>query len=432
VMLPFRTRPRPHPAPASPAGVGDRGATADATGPTIPAASPGEGPRGGTGPVRYDLLDVMRGLAALWVLAFHTAGLFKGSSPVLFGVAERGYLGVPMFFVISGYCIMASARGAVRRGEPTLGFLRRRLTRIYPPFWCSIVVATAVPFVLERISALRTGVYTPPAVAFRAYGPLDWLGIVTLTRVFEARGRDLQAAFNGVNSVYWTLAIEVQFYLVMAVALARRSRPWLPSVLVGVTLTSLPFAATPAAYRTGWFLPYWPMFALGLLLHRLLERGISPGALWGRRAPPVSCGLAAIIATTYWHYHRALPADVGLQVFALAFCAVLWSIHALDGPVAGLASSGATAPRVAVRALFLIGLMSYSIYLVHVQVCFVMMQCSRQVFRVGSLAHALATVAGTVLLCYPFYLLCERPTLRLASGRGPARAPAPPHARPPA
>jgi peptidoglycan/LPS O-acetylase OafA/YrhL len=381
--------------------------------------------------VRYDLLDVMRGLAALWVLAFHTSNLYEGSSPALTEVARRGYLGVPMFFVISGYCIMASAGGAVRRGEPTLGFLRRRMTRIYPPFWCSIAVATAVPFILEGISALKTGVYAPPVVAFRAYGPLDWLKIATLTRVFESRGRDLQSAFNGVNAVYWTLAIEVQFYLVMAVALARRTRAWLPAVLTGVTLASLVSAATPAAYHTGWFLPYWPMFAMGLLLHRLLGRGVSPGALWGRRAPLIACGLAAIIAATSWHYHHALPADVGLQAFALAFGAVLWSLHALDGPVARLASSGATAPRVAMRALFLVGLMSYSIYLVHAKVCFVVMQCSRQVFRVGSPAHALATVVGTVLLCYPFYLLCERPFIGLASGRGPARAPAPPVTTPP-
>jgi peptidoglycan/LPS O-acetylase OafA/YrhL len=42
-------------------------------------------------------------------------------------VFKVGDLGVPMFFVISGFCITASAQGAIRRGEPATGFLYRRV-----------------------------------------------------------------------------------------------------------------------------------------------------------------------------------------------------------------------------------------------------------------------------------------------------------------
>ena len=53
--------------------------------------------------------------------------------PFMNRIFRQGDLGVPLFFVVSGYCMMASARSAVRRDEPVKSYLWRRLMRIFPP-----------------------------------------------------------------------------------------------------------------------------------------------------------------------------------------------------------------------------------------------------------------------------------------------------------
>src|SRR5262249_53973624 len=109
--------------------------------------SPGLGPRR---PVKYPLLDPLRGIAALWVFVAHYqfSPAFVAACGPVYPLIKSGHLGVPMFFVISGYCIVASARSSLRRGESAAGFLFRRGVRILPPFWCSILVIAALPFMV--------------------------------------------------------------------------------------------------------------------------------------------------------------------------------------------------------------------------------------------------------------------------------------------
>src|SRR5262245_15783623 len=114
--------------------------------------------------IRFHLLDPLRGLAALWVFTFHYgfSPAFRGNFPALSSIFSEGHLGVPMFFVISGYCLMASVRIARRDGDTVLSFLWRRSVRIFPAYWCSIAVVVAVPFVIEGLSALKTGTFLRP------------------------------------------------------------------------------------------------------------------------------------------------------------------------------------------------------------------------------------------------------------------------------
>src|SRR5208283_4905468 len=77
-------------------------------------------------PARYDLLDGLRGLACLGVLLHHLK------------VAEIGHYAVMIFFVISGYCITASAQSCLRKGIGFGAYMRRRIRRIYPPYFIAI------------------------------------------------------------------------------------------------------------------------------------------------------------------------------------------------------------------------------------------------------------------------------------------------------
>src|SRR6187397_1827750 len=106
---------------------------------------------------RYLTLDHWRGVACLLVVLFHSSGIAflsmeaQGTAPQQEGLAglalsitRIGWIGVPFFFVISGYAISATADSSRRdRGGP-IGYFRRRIRRIYPPFWAMIVLQVAI------------------------------------------------------------------------------------------------------------------------------------------------------------------------------------------------------------------------------------------------------------------------------------------------
>ena len=58
-------------------------------------------------------------------------------------------LGVSLFFVISGYCIAASAEATARKGGSPWGFMGRRVWRIYPPYWAALLGFVAVVVALD-------------------------------------------------------------------------------------------------------------------------------------------------------------------------------------------------------------------------------------------------------------------------------------------
>ena len=71
------------------------------------------------------------------------------------GTLRMMYLGVPIFFVISGYCIAASADSSRRKGDSPWTFLKRRFWRIYPPYWASLVGLIALVAVLDAAGLSR-------------------------------------------------------------------------------------------------------------------------------------------------------------------------------------------------------------------------------------------------------------------------------------
>lgn len=79
------------------------------------------------------ILDFARGIAALGVFAYHIKPMLDHSSSFLAKLASYGNLGVPLFFVISGYCVTSAAKNTLRRSESPGSFLKRRFLRIFPP-----------------------------------------------------------------------------------------------------------------------------------------------------------------------------------------------------------------------------------------------------------------------------------------------------------
>jgi peptidoglycan/LPS O-acetylase OafA/YrhL len=383
--------------------------------------------------LRFQLLDPLRGVAALWVFTFHYAfsESFRQSFSWLMPIFRVGYLGVPMFFVISGYCLMASVRTAVNDSESVRSFLYRRALRIYPPFWCSVVVVAALPFAIEALSALKTGTFLRPTAdnninfGFLNYEAFDWLRVLTLTQVFAhvPNAANLQYKFTTINAVYWTLAIEFQFYIVMAVAVALRSRAagW----LVAVTAFTLPVWYLGAWTVVGIFVPYWPMFAVGILLYVVLESGVMRPRLGTLTSHTSGVVVTAVLIAAFaaWTIAGRQVSELG---FAALFAVGLWFLHSLNESYRVALRNGKAPTRFTLQLIRHLGLMSYSLYLLHGRLQFLGHQLCRQLLPPG-VALDVAAIATTCVMCYGFYLYCERPFIRSRVAAG-ERAPVVPSA----
>jgi peptidoglycan/LPS O-acetylase OafA/YrhL len=361
-------------------------------------------------------IEVGRGLAALWVFIFHLKGPIATAIPALGGFAAAGHFGVPVFFVISGYCMMAVARKTIQRGEGSGPFLFWRFLRIYPAFWLSMVVAVLIPLALGVLGLLKSGVFEVPPARWMALSAADWVRYFTLLQVFEARTVGMDYAFSAINIVYWTLAIEFQFYLVIWLGLLLRRH--FDRLMIAVTGLGIVAAAFPAAYQTGIFLPYWPMFALGLALHRLLASGWAPARLFGRRALATSSAVLLVVAigdlafvssAPGARFHQSWP-ELSNFVQAVLAAIAFWAALPLDQHLAAAARSPVL--NGLLRPFLILGAMSYSLYLLHAQLYQIPFAFVRQVVPNAHPLSPLLTIFGTVVLAYVFYLGCERPFLR--------------------
>ena len=87
----------------------------------------------------FVFLDGLRGLAALWVAAYHLSQMFR--TPLK---PEHAYLAVDFFFCLSGFVVAAAYDGRMDGGMGVVEFFRRRLIRLYPMIAFGVVLGAGV------------------------------------------------------------------------------------------------------------------------------------------------------------------------------------------------------------------------------------------------------------------------------------------------
>jgi peptidoglycan/LPS O-acetylase OafA/YrhL len=271
---------------------------------------------------RIEVVEALRGIAALAVAWFHFthgAGLLEDGW--LKSTGDYGWLGVEVFFVISGFVIPYSMhRGGFRLGPDVGTFLGKRVLRIEPPYIAAVLVTVA----LWYASAATPG--------FRGAAPhLTWGQVASHAGYLTAI-----LGFNWLNPVFWSLAIEFQFYLFAALAypaFAHASRTMRVATLGA-------FCACAAAIPSPIFLfGYAPLFALGIVAfwrYAGLERGPAwwfafaaacAVAGWGLAPAMAAAGIATALAITLVRLPR---------VRVLAFLgAISYSLYLLHAPFGG-------------------------------------------------------------------------------------------------
>jgi peptidoglycan/LPS O-acetylase OafA/YrhL len=327
-----------------------------------------------------------------------------------------GYLGVPLFFVISGFCIhlpTAASQAAGRTTRPDWRrFFLRRFWRLYPPYCAALVVAVV-------LTLLSTGVL-----------PTGWIGVAAQALLVQTLHPN---TWDGVNPPAWTLAVEAQLYLAYPVMLALfvRCGPWrgLGAVLAITMLyrTSLTCGLVPDPFAgVAWefFLARWWEWALGAFLAVWAVDAIVLPRLV--RSPWLAGIVVALAVRMEWEMWRTGFYTIKEPLYGLAFALVV--VASLDHE----RRTRAVGPTRIGAYLADVGAFSYSLYLIHrpIQLAvepLVARIASSGIFGIRpfpiSLSLMLALTPVVMSAARLFYRLCEAPSVAAAKRVGVAAVP---------
>lgn len=347
-----------------------------------------------TKPRRLDFLDSLRGLAALYVILYHTALIPQPALHVPVWAAPvvlTGGTGVTLFFVASAFSLCWAMRGHARESRPLLFYAIRRIFRIAPLFYAAIV------FYLVR-DQWYFGV---------SHSPLEVL--VNALFLFNAwPGHE-----TGIVWASWTIGVEMPFYLLFPFVAARSKTVGQAASLVLLSLlaaplfgqllhlTSLPPPLLDSLLHYS-VVPNLPIFSFGILAFRIFERWIE-GQDHER-----SVGVALFLGSIYLYANLLRgtltqgfldPGDWQSVVYALLLLAL------------------AVAPLgiVVNRATHFFGKLSYSMYLVHPSVVLFMVPLYRRIEQQGwqhTVSFALIatiTIAAVTAISVVTHRTIERP-----------------------
>ncbi|MFA5949398.1 MAG: acyltransferase [Hyphomicrobium sp.] len=316
--------------------------------------------------MRLELLDYVRLSAALAVLWFHYCfnGIANGKvtglthTPLLAGAAQYGYLGVALFFMISGYVIFLSA---ARR--TAIEFVGSRMLRLFPAFWAAMLTTAlfATAWGGDKMS-----VSIPQIIA----------NSIMVPSVF---------GYAPVDGVYWTLKYEIIFYLSVTTLLGLRLGAYLPQIALVWPLVQLVLSESHNnfALMSGWYC----FFAAGSCL-AAMKSSPTPWVLPALMVSLFLCCKFAVTTARPELSHLVVGSLIVLFFILLALLS-LPKFSELRLPGAAYAAA-----------------LSYTIYLVHAHIGY--MTLSQLSPIIGPVGAYLATLMLVFGLAVAIHLLVER------------------------
>jgi peptidoglycan/LPS O-acetylase OafA/YrhL len=355
-------------------------------------------------------INAWRGIAALLVAYFHCRQVtwigmhefHKAASgfdlntlfsyltfPIAWGSA-----GVPIFFVISGYCIH---RGTARKllANPaasfdTRNFLLRRFARIYPV----LIAALLLTYALDSISLGFTPVsHKINPVSLHAF----------MVNLFSLQG--VADKTFGSNGALWTLSLEVQFYLVYPLLLMVRRSWGMTRLLLGIAVINLASGWYLESHEIVVFTSYWFSWTLGAWIAETKARVGPQSPRWSIPLQVLAFVLAALGCVLF-----ARAQYIAFQMWALAFAVYLF--RALDKPMR---------ESLAVRGFSKLGDFSFSLYIVHLPIFVLLGSLFFRSALQTSIWPSFAFTAIAVAVASVFYVLVERPAMAWSASLKPRR-----------
>jgi peptidoglycan/LPS O-acetylase OafA/YrhL len=345
---------------------------------------------------RYGTIDGLRGLAAISVVLFHLSGNLKAELAELFPdfvnlVISYGYLGVPVFFVISGFVISLSI-GSKSITKGYFGsFVLRRSIRLDPTYWVSILIALLLLLFKEY--------YTGEVINFPSITNI-------LFHMFYLQ--DVFAISPQISVIYWTLCLEVQLYLfyILSLWLAQKISTFnfsnsnqlhhfiilflgVGSLLADYNLIRIPIS--------GLFISSWHYFLMGVLVSNAV-----------RKLP--NAGYILLFWLTLEIMFQSTVFIKAYSIAGILSCAtiyILWRNEMLN--------------KVLTSTPFqFLGKISYTLYLLHPDIGWKVISVGKSLFH-GNLTPVIAGmlfllgITVSIFAAYILHLVVEKPTLILCN-----------------
>jgi peptidoglycan/LPS O-acetylase OafA/YrhL len=334
---------------------------------------------------RFHQIDFLRGLACLSVVAFHF--LHRGQVggwlvdpvlPWLESVASLGHLGVHLFFMVSGFVILMTAEGATVRG-----FIASRVSRLYPAFWVGVLLTAAVVW----WSGSAVFAVTPGQVLANLTMVPHWVHV------------------EFVDGAYWSLAAELQFYLLVVALLhfgqMRRVEWWAAAWLL---------VSSVNAVRRLYPLEFWldarwaPLFVAGMLFYRISRKGWN-----GQRYLLL---LWACSLTLWYGWSGAVEAKLGREPMDLGSPLQVVVCLALFHAVFLAIVSGRWTMR-ASPLVYWFGVLTYPVYLLHQNIGYLALMAPVPVWqRLDFHLRVVVVVVAVVGVAWLVNRWVERPLAR--------------------
>lgn len=335
--------------------------------------------------------DGLRAIAAMLVILPHAVGLLAyWPSPTAFtrmiiDISHLGSCGVQIFFVLSGFVIAYTLRNAEFSRRYVGNFILRRSIRLDPPYWAAIAIYIGT-ITLRRHMGHDLLPYPSSAKL--------------LAHLFYAQ--DI-LGYGDINVVFWTLCIEIQFYVVFCLLLwsvqvlwmtGSRRLAWTRAPFLGLFVLSLawPAGLVSNGLYPGSFLPHWYAF-------------LSGAVIWWTVGGELPHGIGYSAIATIWLIAAAkwdsAPLTVGLTAGMLLLSSYRGNLY----------------QWLSHRPFPLLGRLSYCIYLIHVPISVILLGTLVRVaprHEIISYLFLAALVLLTVTFAYVMHLLVEVQALRWA------------------
>jgi peptidoglycan/LPS O-acetylase OafA/YrhL len=340
-----------------------------------------------TKPGKFQGIQGLRFIAALLVVITHSTFYAHERLSSSIPVWNDGVIGVRIFFVISGFVMVASTASLAGSSDGWKYFSMRRVLRIVPMYW----MATTVK--------LFTMLILPAAVLHSALDP----GKVVLSYLFLP-SRNAEGAVEPLLGVGWTLIFEMFFYAVFALALLFRANViyFTGAVLILMSIGSLFRGANWPAWAV-YFDPIVLYFLFGMIIAKLT---LNPKAR--RWAPPILGVLAAGIL--FMVIHPDIDGSLNNRVFEMLAVSTLVLLVAWLEPL-----TGRYVPKLAV----FLGAASYSLYLFHPLIAPAIPEVLVRLGVTNGVASVLLSIAAALVATTLIYRFVELPVTAWLQARIP-------------
>jgi peptidoglycan/LPS O-acetylase OafA/YrhL len=357
---------------------------------------------------RYLSLDIWRGLACLMIALVHSTYMIhhgnRASYPTfwaspegtVYGIICLGSVRVPVFFVISGFCISTICDRLRRGPRPAQVFLYRRFHRIFPTYWGHLVLSMAIVLLMRPLGWFDQAEAMPDQYFnLTSLSLWGWFGNLSLMGNWQdaiGLGPSLLGPDAHTNLFFghlWTLCVEFQFYLICGLVLLLLPRRFFVAI-AALTLIFL------IRMRFWMIIPdrNWLCFALGSLLYCQLTY-FSPRLSRLTSLAFLTAGLGLLLLR---QAQVRLAISLPFSPASLIFASGLGFLRPYDRALA--------TARV-LQPLMRLGKVSYSVYLWHLLTCWLVLLALEPMVGAdvwtGILVKLPCMAAASILVGWLFY-----------------------------